>query len=416
MASYKSEKKKLTERKSCRICESKKLFLLLDLGETPLADLFVKNPRAKEDKFPLRVSVCKECFLVQLNYDVDDDLLFGDNYAFYTAGSPSSIPYFKSYADDVLKRFPKETKKFTLEIASNDGTLLKHFQKAGCKILGIDPAKNVSEFANQKGIETIVEFFDSKTAKRIAEEKGKAGIVIANNVIAHVTDPKDFLRGVKKILDSDGVAIIECQYFPYLLFNNQFDNVYHEHRSFFSLTPLNRAVKSVGLKLIDVEEYDTQGGSIRFFITHAKSNAKVSKKVADMLRIEKQVGLLSLETYIGFPSRINYIKYKLINILKDLKKQGFTIAGYGASAKSNTLLNYCGINTNYLDYILDETPYKFGLYTPGTHIPVVGKEKKRPDYYLLLVWNYSSGILKREEKFRKNGGKFIVAIPTPRII
>jgi SAM-dependent methyltransferase len=403
-------------RKSCRICGSKKLLLILNLGKTPLADLFVKDPNTKEKKFPLVVKVCRKCFLVQLSHDVDDELLFGNNYAFYTGGSPSSLPYFKKYAEDVIERFPKESKKFTLEIASNDGTLLRHFQKAGCKILGVDPAKNVTEFANEQNIETLPIFFDHKTAVDLAKKRGKAGIIIANNVIAHVTDPKDFLKGIKEMLASSGVAIIECQYFPYLLFNNQFDNVYHEHRSFFSLTPLNKAIKSVGLKLIDVEEYDTQGGSIRIFIAHSKSNRKVSEKVTQMLKTEKQIGLLDLNTYLGFPSRINYIKYKLISILEELKKEGYSIAGYGASAKSNTLLNYCGIDINYLDYIVDKTPYKIGMFTPGTHIPVVGSEKKRPDFYLLLVWNYASGILQREEDFRKKGGKFIIPIPTPQIV
>lgn len=408
--------KLVKERNQCRICGSKKLLQVLDLGKMPLADLFVKSPDVKEKKFPLMVVVCKSCFLVQLKHDVNDDLLFGNNYAFYTGGSPSSIPYFKKYAMDVLERFPKEAKNFTLEVASNDGTLLKHFQKAGCKILGIDPAKNVVDFANNRSIETLPYFFNSITAKKISEEKGKAGIIIANNVIAHVTDPKDFINGIKIMLSKNGVAIIECQYFPFLLFNNQFDNVYHEHRSFFSLSPLNMLIKKTGLKIIDVEEHDTQGGSIRFYITHSSNNRKVKKSVNEMLKNEKEIGLHELNTYAGIPSRVNYIKNKLVGILENLKKEGYSIAGYGASAKSNTLLNYCGINTNYLDYILDRTEYKFGLYTPGTHIPVTGTENKRPDYYLLLVWNYSHAILQREHTFRKNGGKFILAIPTPQIV
>ena len=404
------------KRNKCRVCGSKKLVEILNLGNIPLADLFVKSPKAKEKKFPLVVSVCKSCFLVQLMHDVNDDLLFSNNYAFHTGGSPSSIPYFKKYAADVLEKFPKEALEFTLEIASNDGTLLKHFKNAGCKILGIDPAKNVVDFANRQNIETIPNFFNSKTAKEISLERGKAGIIIANNVIAHVSDPKDFIKGIKLMLSKNGVAIIECQYFPFLLFNNQFDNVYHEHRSFFSLTPINKLVKNEGLKIIDVEEHDTQGGSIRFFLTHSTSKRKIKKSVTEMLSNEKQIGLFKLETYLGMPSRVNYIKYKLVNILKELKKEGYTIAGYGASAKSTTLLNYCGINTNYLDYVLDKTEYKFDLYTPGTHIPVTGSEKNRPDFYLLLVWNYTHGILQREQKFRKDGGKFILAIPTPQIV
>lgn len=403
-------------RKSCRACNSRKLLQVLDLGHTPLADLFVKSSRKKEKKFPLSVSVCKSCFLVQLDQDINDQIQFGDNYAFHTGGSPSSLPYFKKYAEDVLNKFPNQAQRFTLEIASNDGTLLNHFKKAGCNILGIDPVKNVADLANSKKIETLPMFFNSQTARKILTEKGRAGIIIANNVIAHVIGPVNFLEGVKIVLDKDGVAIIECQYFPYLLFNNQFDNVYHQHRSFFSLTPLNLIIKKNKLKIIDVEEHDTQGGSIRIFIAHANGRYKINPKVKMMLKNERDIGLLNLDTYIGFSSRVNYIKYKLNNLLKELKNEGKTIAGYGASAKSNTLLNYCEIGTNFLDYIIDKTPYKFGLYTPGTHIPVVGSEKKKPDYYLLLVWNYAAGIMQREKEFRKKGGKFIVAIPTPQII
>ncbi len=411
-----NKKKEIIERKSCRVCGSKKLLLVLDLGKTPLADLFVKNPKAKEKKFPLVVNVCKVCFLVQLGHDVSDKLLYEDDYAFHTGGSPSSIPYFKKYANDVLKRFPKESKKFTLEIASNDGTLLSHFQKAGCKILGVDPAKNVVELANKNGIETLAEFFDRQTAIRITKEKGKAGVIIANNVIAHVTEPKEFLKGIKEVLTSDGIVIVECQYFPYLLFNNLFDNVYHEHRSFFSLTPLNKLFKSAGLKIINVEEYDTQGGSIRIFAVHSKNKLNPKPIVAKMLASEKDIGLQNIETYLGFKSRVNYIKYKLNDLLENLNKEGKVVAGYGASAKSNTLLNYCGINTNYLNCIIDNTPYKIGKFTPGTHIPIVDNLKKSPDYFLLLVWNYSAQILKNEQKFRNKGGKFIIPVPTPHII
>lgn len=412
-----SNKTLYKSRNSCRLCNENNLIPFIDLGFTPLADLFLKSPTSKENIYPLSVFVCKSCYLVQLKQDINDDLLFGDNYAFYSGGSPSSIPYFKNYADDVLKHYPKQSKKLILEIASNDGTLLEQFKKSGCKTLGIDPAKNVSNHANLKGIKTLPIFFNKKNASLIKKTSGKAGIVVANNVIAHVSDPKDFLVGFKSILDKDGIGIIECQYFPYLLFNNQFDNIYHEHRSFFSIYPLSKALKAVGLKMIKIKEYDTQGGSVRIFVTHSNNSIiKFDNSVKLMLKNEKQIGILDINTYLGFSSRVNYIKIKLIKTLTELKKEGKTIAGYGASAKGNTLLNYCGISTNYLDYIIDNTPFKYNLYTPGTHIPVVGSEKKRPDYYLLLVWNYSAGILQREHKFRKKGGKFIIPIPTPQII
>lgn len=362
-------------RTFCRLCKSKKLHPILDLGKTPLADLFINDNFKKEKSYPLSISLCQNCFLVQLMFDVDDELLFGNHYAFYTGGSPSSLEYFKGYAADVIKRYPKQARKFTLEIASNDGTLLNYFQEADCTILGIDPAKNVTEYANKHNIKTITAFFDKKSAKKINDEYGKAEIIIANNVLAHTVDPLNFLEGAKKLLADDGVFIFECQYFPYLLFNNQFDNVYHEHRSFFSLLPLKYALDKIGLKIIDVQEHDTQGGSIRVFTAHKNHPITQTDKAKEMLSNEIAFGLKKIETYSGFAGRVNYIKIQLVNLLKELKKQGKTIAGYGASAKSNTLLNYCGITTNYLDYIADKTPYKIGLYTPGTHIPVIDKEK-----------------------------------------
>ncbi len=392
----------------------------VSLNKTPLADLFVKGTKDKEYKFPLNVKVCKKCFLVQLVDEVNSDLLFGDNYAFYTGSSPSSISYFKNYATSVIKRFPKECKKFIVEVASNDGTLLKFFLEEGYKALGIDPAKNVAEEANANGIPTLAKFFNKNSAIDIVKENGKAGVIIANNVVAHVDDLYDFFAGIKELLDEKGIFILECQYFPYLLFNNQFDNIYHEHRSFFSLLPLTTIINIFKLEAFDVEEHDTQGGSIRLFVAH-KGKRKITKRLLNALSNEKQMGITNLNTYMGFQARINYINLKLNQILSDLKKQNKKIAGYGASAKSNTLLNYCNIGTNYLDYIVDKTPYKFGLYSPGMHIPVISPEEEvkkygKPDYYLLLVWNYASGIIEREKKYIKSGGKFIVPIPTPRII
>lgn len=412
-------KKLFTTRRKCRICNYNKLINFLDLGEVPLADLFLKNPRIKENKFPLTVKVCPKCFLVQLVNEVDSKLLFSQDYGFYTGGSPASLKYFEDYANSVMTKFPKETKKLIVEIASNDGTLLKPFIKKGYKVLGIDPAKNVAEEANAQNIPTIIDFFNKKTAKVIASNHGKAGIIMANNVIAHVEDLFNFMTGVNALLDEKGVFIFECQYFPYLLFNNQFDNVYHEHRSFFSLTPLIKLLNSFNMEIFDIEEHDTQGGSIRVFVCF-KSKRKIMTKVKESLNNEIKMGITTLHTYLGFQARVNYIKIKLNQILKELKAQDKIVAGYGASAKSSTLLNYCNIGTNFLDYIVDKTPYKYGLYSPGMHIPIISSETEKerinkPDYYLLLVWNYADKIIEREKEFINNGGKFIIPIPTPYI-
>lgn len=404
-------------RKTCRICKYNKLLDFVSLGKMPLSDLFLKNPHARELKFLLEVKICPKCFLVQLVDDVSSELLFSQNYGFYTGGSPSSISYFEKYANSVIKRFPKESKNFVFEIASNDGTLLKQFIKRRYDALGIDPAKNVAQEANANGIPTIIDFFNKKTALSIASSQ-KAGVIIANNVVAHVADLFDFMEGVKQLLDKNGVFIFECQYFPYFLFNNQFDNIYHEHRSFFSLFPLMKLLKKVGLEAFDIEEHDTQGGSIRVFASH-KNNRKVEKRLKDSVRNEIEMGITDTDTYLGFQARVNYVKIKLNQILRELKKENKVIAGYGASAKSSTLLNYCGVGTNFLDYIVDKTPYKYGLFTPGMHIPIVSEEEakkfNKPDYYLLLVWNYAENVFRREKEFIKNGGKFIIPIPTPYI-
>lgn len=407
---------KLNIRTNCRVCQSTDLMPILSLGKTPLADMFVKDPKAQEMKYPLDVFVCKKCFLVQLVDEVDSNILFGgDDYGFYTGGSPSSIKYFKDYAEKVMKNFPEQCQDLILEIASNDGILLKHFQDAAHKVEGIDPAKNVARAANDAGIRTVTDFFNKKNAIKYYANN-QAGIIMANNVVAHVEDIHDFMDGIEIALKPDGVFIFECQYWPYLLFNNQFDNVYHEHRSFLSLLPLLEIFKYKNLEIFDVEEYDAQGGSIRVCVGH-RGKYKQTDRFFRMQLDEYKMGLNKIETYLGFSARVEYIRIKLRKILSELKAEGKTIYGYGASAKSNTLLNYCGIGTEFLDVIVDKTPYKYGMYTPGTHIPIVDQDRiGKPDYYLLLVWNYAASILQREMEFRDNGGGFIIPIPTPHIL
>lgn len=406
---------KLIKRTDCRICGNKKLQKFISLGNTPLADSFVTDTTKKEETFPLDVFVCPDCNLVQLVDEVNSDLLFGEDYAFFTSSSPSSIKYFKQYADDIATRIPD--KSSIVEIASNDGLLLGYLKEKGHKVLGIDPAKTVADYANSKDITTLATFFNSHSAKDIVEIDGKADLIIANNVVAHVEDLHDFMKGVKLLLSDTGVFIMEVQYFPNLLFKNQFDNIYHEHRSFFSLRPLMVLLEKYGLTAFDVEEQDTQGGSIRVFVSH-KKGLPVSSNITSMLEKEKKLRLDKMETYASFENRVKNIKTELVKLLKQLKKENKLVLGYGASAKSNTMLNYCGITSDLVPYIVDKTPYKIGKFTPGSHIPVVSADhmEAQPDYYLLFVWNYLTGILEREKKFRDNGGKFIVPIPTPYII
>lgn len=417
-----SKRPSLIKRTTCRICGSPRLFQFLSLGETPLADVFVEreNLDKPEAKYPLDVAVCENCGLVMLVHIIPAELLFGDNYAFYTSGSPQAVIHFRKYAHEVMERFPELAKRLTIEVASNDGVLLRPLKEMGAKVLGIEPAKNVAVVAQASGIDTIIEFFNKETAEKVFKDRGQAGLIIANNVIAHVDDAVDFAEGVKLLLDPKGVFIFEAQYFPNLLFKNQFDNVYHEHHSFYALRPLKLLIEKAGMKIFDVEEVDTQGGSLRVFAEHADGSREVKPIVQKMIQAELDMKLDTPEPYMRLAARAENIKSELIKILSDFKRQGKKIVGYGAPAKGNTLLNFCGIGPQYVDYIVDKTYFKLGKFTPGMHIPVFPTEKIQedgpPDYYLLLVWNYADAIMKQEEEFRKNGGKFIIPIPNPRIV
>jgi len=407
-------------RTTCRLCSNAKdehllTDRILSLHISPLADRFPTDPNARETFFPLDVFICRNCKLVQLVDIVDDKDLFGTDYAFYTGASPSSIRYFDDYAREMLTRFPDQA-KFTVEIASNDGTLLKHFQAARKSVLGIDPAVNVVEEAMRNGVPTDMSAFSYETARQTVKAQGNAGLILANNVLAHVDNLHDFMAGVEHLLAPDGVFVFEVQYLPHLLFKNAFDHVYHEHRSYFSFLPLIKLLDQFGLRAFDVKEADTQGGSIRVYVD--RGQRPVSMNVVQLIASEHSLGLTKMETYQGFQERVDEIKTKLVALLKRLKAEGKTIYGFGASAKGNTLLNYCGIGPDLLDCVVDLTPYKIGKYTPGTHIPVKSPDQidKQPDYYLVLVWNYLEGILDREQAFRKAGGKFIVPIPSPIVI
>lgn len=403
-------------RDQCRVCGSRMLNPVIDLGNTPLADRFVESASVEEESFPLRVAYCRVCHLLQLMEDIDNEILFADNYGFYTGASPSSVAYFKKYAKEIMERFPVESKEFTMEIASNDGTLLKHFQDAGCRILGVDPARNVAEEANKNGVLTVAEFFNKRFVDLYDGDKPK--LILANNVIAHTDTLQEFVDSVERILSKGGVFVFECQYIPNLIFKNEFDHIYHEHRSFFSLHPLMVLMRKFDLDIFDVEEKNVQGGSIRVYVCH-KGERKINESVKRMIQYEEIIGITSEDIYDAYFHHITYLRCQIIELLKKLKKEGKKVVGYGASAKSNTMIHYCGIDNALLPYIVDKTPYKIGKYTPGVHIPIVDdsdENTKDVDYYLLFVWNYFDGIVEREKKFRDRGGKFIIPIPIPFIV
>jgi SAM-dependent methyltransferase len=411
-------------RSSCRVCGGDDLYKFLDLGATPLADAFLTEAQlhdGSERYFPLAIYVCRSCNHMQLLNVVDPRLLFPEQYAFFSSGAPSMVEHFREYAEDIREKFGKNGNKLIIEIASNDGVLLAPLKEFGFEVLGIEPTTNTAAVARLKGIEVIEDFFSEALSESVVSRHGRAGVVLANNVLAHVDDPADFIRGVKKILDERGVFIFEVQYGFELIRHTEFDNIYHEHLSFFTVRALDVLVKKCGMKIFDIKQVDAQGGSLRCYATHTENGACPTTGIPSQLReMEIKEGLSDMRTYDHFGKRVVEVKTELLKIIKDAKSGGKKIVGYGAPAKGNTLLNFSGIGPDLVDYCIEKTPSKFGKFTPGMHIPIVSDEvvKKEgpPDFYLLLVWNYLNKILKREKEYLTRGGKFIVPIPNPRII
>lgn len=411
--------KKTSANRKCLVCGKKTLHMYLDLGKTALANTYLKKRdlQKKEARFPLQVFFCTSCFSVQLGEIVSRKKLF-ENYAYFSSTSPQLEEYFKKYAQTVYSRFPEQSMRFTLEIASNDGILLKYFQKHGARVLGIDPAKNIARVANKNGIPTLPLFFNEKIAQKIKMKSGTAGIITANNILAHTDIPHSIIKGVKVLLDKKGVFVFEVQYLLDLIQKNEFDNTYHEHVFHFSLHPLTTLLKKWGLEIFDVENVEGQGGSLRIYAGHTPLVFKKKSIVNKILQKEKKVGLHKAKTYTLFGAKPKIIKKELIELIEKLKKQNKKIVGYGASAKGNTLLQYCGLTHNDILYIVDTAPSKQGKFTPGSHIPIVDPsqlKKNVPDYILILAWNFADSIMKKESWFLEQKGSFIVPIPKPKI-
>ena len=400
----------------CRICSSKNLKMVLDLGEQPPANSFIDQNQlnSTEFKFPLRLFWCSDCFLVQLLDIVDKEYLF-KNYFYMTSASKPIVDHFKKYAQDVYKEFLEgKNDQFVVEIGSNDGSLLSEFKKLGTSILGIEPATNLSNLANQSSITTKNTFFSSQLSKEIIKSH-HASVVVANNVIAHVEDLHDLMEGIQILIGNDGIFIFEVPYLVDLIKKLEFDTIYHEHLSYFSILPLLKLVKQFGLEIFDIRKQSVHGGTLRIFVSQ-KDNYPINNSVNVFLNEEHKLGLDKIEFYHKFSTNVEELKKNLLKLLTQLKKENKSLLGYGAPAKGNVLLNYCGIDTNFLDYIVDTTPLKQGKYTPGMHIPIIPpKNLKNTDVALLLAWNYESEILLKEKIFRENGGKFLIPLPKPII-
>ena len=408
-------KENYTLEQKCRICSSTNLTMILDLGEQPPANSFIdKNElNSSESKFPLRLFWCGDCYLVQLLDIVDKEFLF-KNYFYMTSASKPIVDHFKKYAQDVYVEFLKEEKNpFVVEIGSNDGSLLSEFKKLGTQILGIEPATNLSNLANQSNITTKNTFFSSQVCKEIIKSRN-ASVVVANNVIAHVEDLQDLMHGIQILLDKNGVFIFEVPYLVDLIKKLEFDTIYHEHLSYFSILPLLKLVKQFGLEIFDIRKQSVHGGTLRIFVSK-KNNFTVNNSVNDFINLENEMGLNKNLIYDEFSLNVKNLKIQLTELLQKLRQEKKSLFGYGASAKGNVLLNYCKIDNSILDFIIDTTPIKQGKYTPGTHIPVCSPDeilnKGDGDIALLLAWNYESQILDKENNFRVRGGKFLIPIP-----
>ena len=403
--------------KNCRICNSTNLHLILDLGEQPPANSLIDKSQLNtiEPKFPLRLFWCGDCFLVQLLDIVNKEHLF-KHYLYMTSASKPIVDHFKKYAVDIFNKFlNKQENPFVVEIGSNDGSLLREFKKLGSSILGIEPASNLAKLANDSDITTLNDFFSLDIAKNIVQSKN-ASIVVANNVIGHVENLHDLMEGIKILIGEQGVFIFEVPYLLDLVKKLEFDTVYHEHLSYFSILPIINLIERFNLEIFDIQKQSVHGGTLRIFISK-KNNFNIKDNVNKFIKLEYEFGINNIKTYDKFSDDVQNLKNKIKELLHKLKNEKKSLFGYGASAKGNVLLNYCNIDYNILDYVVDTTPLKQGKFTPGTHIPILSSEKisdkGNNDVGLLLAWNYESEILKKEKSFRSKGGKFLIPIPFP---
>ncbi|MBI2654821.1 NAD-dependent epimerase/dehydratase family protein [Candidatus Woesearchaeota archaeon] len=406
----------LKKRADCRVCGHTDLKKVISLGSMPPANAFLKKEEldAKEPSFPLEVYFCNSCSFVQLVDIVDPELLFG-NYVYVSSTSPVFVQHFKELAGKIISMFDLQKNSLVVDIGSNDGILLKPFKELGMKILGIDPAEKIAEMATKSGIETLPVFFDAKVAKGIAKARGRAKLITATSVFSHVDDLDGFLDGVNELLDDDGIFLVEVYYLKELLEKNLFDTIYHEHLSYFTAKTMSALLERKGLELFDAEVTDTHGGSLRAYVQKKGGEHKKSKSVEELMHIESERKLNELGTYLKFAQKIENNKKTLLDLLKKLKSQNKRIVGYGAPAKGNTLLNYFSIGEDILDYIVDDSEWKQGLYTPGMRIPVVSAghlSKQKPDYILILAWNFAKPIMKKLAGF----DKFIIPVPAPSIV
>jgi SAM-dependent methyltransferase len=404
----------------CRHCGDTLRHTVVDLGVSPLCESFVapNQLNSMEPFYPLHVRICDNCFLVQLQEYVSPQDIFSE-YAYFSSYSSSWVAHAKKYCIGIKDRLKLGPDSLVVEIASNDGYLLQHFGPLGVPVLGVEPAANVARVAQEKGIPTHVGFFGVKLARELARSHKKADLIAANNVLAHVPDINDFMAGFQALLKPDGIVTVEFPHLEKLITYNQFDTIYHEHFSYLSASVVQRIALAHGLRIVDIEELSTHGGSLRVYLAHQDSSHPVGPAVNPILEREGRMGLQTLQAYSAFADNVKKTKRDLLTFLIEAKNEGKRICGYGAPGKGNTLLNYCGIGTDFLDFTVDRNPYKHGRYTPGTHIPILPVEeidRARPDLILILPWNLQDEIVEQMRHVREWGAKFVVPIPTVSVI
>ena len=408
-------------QKTCRFCAAELRTTFVDLGLSPLCESYpsADDLNHGETFYPLHVYVCGECFLVQLEEFESAENIFSD-YAYFSSYSDSWLKHSKNYCEKMISRFGFNEKSFVVEVASNDGYLLQYFVEKKVPVLGIEPAANVAKVAVEKGVPTLVKFFGTELAEQLAAEGQQADLVLGNNVLAQVPDLNSFVEGLKVLLKPEGIITLEFPHLLRLIEHNEFDTIYHEHFSYFSMLTVARIFEAHGLKAFDVEELASHGGSLRVYGCRKESRTHtVQPSVAELIALEEQAGQASLAGYEGFAQQVRLTKWALVEFLLQAKREGKSVAGYGAPGKSATLLQYCGIGRDLLEYTVDRSPYKQGRFLPGTHIPIYHPDRiqeTKPDYVVILPWNLKDEIVKQLAYIREWGGRCVVPIPEVTVI
>ncbi len=402
----------LQRRKNCRLCGSVKLENVLTLTPTPPANAFVPTDMLDKPQttYPLELFLCSDCGHLQLLDVLDPRELF-EHYVYVSGTSPSFVAHFEDYAQDAIQRFGLSPGDLVVDIGSNDGTLLQFFKDAGMRVLGIDPAQEVAEDARQRGIDTLTGFFDAECAQKILEREGPAALITANNVFAHVDDLQGIVTGIRNLLAPNGRFVFEVSYLKDVFNKGLFDTIYHEHLDYHCAGPLVSFFERNNMALVDTQHIETHGGSLRGYAALADNSPQIAPSVEEMVELERQAGLFKPETFRTFASHIDRSRIELSALLKGLKAAGKSIAAYGAPAKATTLMYHFGLDTEIIEYIVDDSPLKQGLYTPGLHVPVTGTDvlyERKPDYVVILAWNFADAIISKHEHY---GGRFIIPLP-----